>query len=411
MWCRFFAIGLPLLGALAGLSGCAGASSGDESLGSAGQPILGGVVDPGDLAVVDILWIQGNIVSECSGSLLAPNLVLTAHHCVSSVQNEVNGAIDCSMSSFSPPDVPADFHVSTKQFFSVNLADYHPVREVVVPPTSSTGTSFCGADQAILILSDDIQPSEAVPLVPRVDGELAAKEEYTAIGFGETGQGSSGTRSRLGALFVDCVGGGCAAAAMSGRQISLQHEWIGDHGACSGDSGGPALDGQGRVVGVTSRGEANCGSPIYGDVFSWAAWIKQTAQHAAELGAYTAAPWVAGYPTDPVYGDPVGGACGTPACPSNLCLADDAGSYCTRLCEAAAPCPSGYTCETVQSLQICQRVQPLAPDGPRPRPHSGCSVLGSDAKPAPWFSGACVAAMALLRRRSRRMRCASRRAP
>jgi hypothetical protein len=331
---------------------------------------------------------------ECTGSLLAPNMVLTAHHCVSIVQDMPDG-IDCSQSSFAAPDVAENFFVSTAEL--IPMTGYHTVREVVVPP-DSTNTTFCGLDQAILILSDEIQPSEAVPLVPRVDSQITAGEEYSAIGFGTTDDvNGAGTRRRLDGLFINCVGTGCDADA---ADLSIAHEFLGDHGTCEGDSGGPALDGDNRVVGVTSRGKAGCASPIYGDVYSWATWIKQTAQQAAQVGGYTPPPWVTGYPTDPAYSDPVGGACGdATTCPSNICLEDTAGSYCSRLCEDAAPCPDGYTCETIQSMKICQREPPVTKSGGS---KSGCSVQAADpTKPVPWLIGAGFCALALLLRRSR----------
>ncbi len=406
---RSLSLGLSLLAGLAVLPGCAvatqqdGDEAGEAPVASAAQPIMGGTDDASDLNVVDIVWLMADGDSECSGSLLAPNMVLTAHHCVSTVQN-MNGGIDCGVSSFGAPDVAANFFVSTKEFISMNQADYHTVREVVVPP-SSTNTSFCGLDQAILILADNVAPSEAVPLVPRVDSDVAAKDKYTAIGFGgtvEDGTGA-GTRRRLDNLTVQCVGTACES--IYGNQISTTHEFVGDHGTCEGDSGGPALDTDNRVVGVTSRGQTGCTSPVYGDVFSWASWIKQTATTAAQLGNYTAAPWVTGYPTDPAYSDPIGGACGDPtSCPSNICLSDAGGSYCSRVCEAAAPCPSGYTCDTIQGLQICQRPAPVVtnPTG-TPTAKSGCSVQAADpTKPVPWFLGVGLGALALLRRRRSR---------
>jgi MYXO-CTERM domain-containing protein len=141
--------------------------------------------------------------------------------------------------------------------------------------------------------------------------------------------------------------------------------------------------------------------PIYGDVYSWSAWIKSTALHAAQVGGYTAPSWATGYPTDPAYSDPIGGACGSATtCPSNLCLADSDGSYCTRLCEDAAPCPSGYSCNTVEGDQLCQRP---APPPSTPAAKSGCSVQAADpTKPIPWFFGVGLGALALLRRRRAR---------
>jgi MYXO-CTERM domain-containing protein len=122
---------------------------------------------------------------------------------------------------------------------------------------------------------------------------MAAKETYTAVGFGVTGDGltDSGTRRRLAGLVVDCVGASCSSVAHG--QIDVTREWVGDRGTCEGDSGGPALDDENRVAGVTSRGGLGCTTPIYSDVYAWSAWIKQTAVEAAELGNYGVPSWAA----------------------------------------------------------------------------------------------------------------------
>jgi hypothetical protein len=334
-------------------------------------------------------------------------MVLTAHHCVATLINSTNGVIDCALTKFAAPDSPANFFVSTKEFISTNSADYHTVREIVVPP-NSTNTKLCGVDQAILILSDNVPASDAVPLVPRVDTDVVAKEGYTAIGFGLTSANANdaGTRRRLNNLAITCVGSACTPIA--GPAIDPNHEWMGDHGTCEGDSGGPALDEYNRVAGVTSRGANACAGPIfYEDVHSWGSWISQTVQHAAQLGNYPAPPWSMGWPTDPAFSDPIGGACGDPtSCPSNLCLQDEVGSYCTRRCETQAPCQSPYTCETIQSVEVCQRPLPVTTmpptGGPNATPgvRSGCEMAAAEpTKPVPWFVGACLAALALLRRR------------
>jgi MYXO-CTERM domain-containing protein len=397
---RPLTIGYLLLAGVTALTGCIAqpGEEGAESLGTADQPIQGGYNDATDKGVVDIYWMSQG--AECSGSLLAPNMVLTAHHCVANVNNGTQG-IDCATSSFSAPDTTAgeNFLVSTTEVLSMNASDWHVVQEVLVPPG---GSSFCGQDQAIFILSDLVKPTEATPLVPRVDSQIADHDQYSAVGFGTTDDvNGAGQRRRLDNLFVNCVGKDCPS-----QFVSIAHEFIGDHGICEGDSGGPALDTEGRVIGVTSRGAQGCTSPVYGDVFSWADWIKSSALHAAQVGGYTAPAWANGYPTDPIYNYPIAStsSCSASnACASGLCLSDSEGSYCTRGCETAAPCPSGYNCATVGQQQVCERVVTTT-NTPPSSSKSGCSIAAADpTKPVPWFIGALgLAAPALLGRRRRR---------
>ncbi len=60
---------------------------------------------------------------------------------------------------------------------------------------------------------------------------------------------------RLDGKIVTCLGGLCTGAI--GDSIK-ESEWLGQDGTCPGDSGGPAIDGMGRVMGVLSRGAQPC---------------------------------------------------------------------------------------------------------------------------------------------------------
>jgi hypothetical protein len=68
-------------------------------------------------------------------------------------------------------------------------------------------------------------------------------------------------------------------------------EWGAYTPVCSGDSGGPALDDAGRVMGVASRGDANCQAALYGNVASWKDLIVSTAIDAATAGGYPPPSW------------------------------------------------------------------------------------------------------------------------
>ena len=394
-------VGLPLVAGLLAVTGCAAPDDSDiEDVGTSEDAIKGGYADPNDPNVVGIYSINSGGI--CSGSLIAPNLVLTARHCVAPVLNEVGGGVQCGVTKFGTTTKGSNLVVTTEQFMSPS-AKFHVGSEVIVPADKA----FCGNDVALIILGNNIDPSEAVPLVPRVDTQIAKQDEYSAVGYGATGDSGSGAgqRRRRDKLFTTCIADECPPW-MGGTEL----EWVGDQGICQGDSGGPAIDLQNRVIGITSRGSAGCDNPVYGGVFSWAQLIKDAAFHAAEVGGYAPPPWATGWTSDPQFPQhPVGDACAQPAdCPSNHCISDASGQYCTRACGDTAPCPDGYVCDA-GNLGVC--VQVFVPPPPTPAEKKaaeatetgGCNAAPSPdpTKPVPWFAGGAVIAFALLRRRRR----------
>ena len=90
---------------------------------------------------------------------------------------------------------------------------------------------------------------------------------------------------RLGELEVTCSGADC------GDSDVRDNEWVGSGGPCSGDSGGPALDDDERVVGVVSRGKEHCTEPVFGDVSSRAAWLIESAIQVASAAGEARPSW------------------------------------------------------------------------------------------------------------------------
>jgi len=147
----------------------------------------------------------------------------------------------------------------------------------------------CGHDVALIVLAGSVDRHRVPPLWPRLDASPLREEAYAAVGYGVTSDSEEdvGLRRRRDALRVVCVGGSCSSGQVDPA------EWRGDHGICSGDSGGPALDGRGLVIGVTSRGPSGCEAPIYGGIPGHAPWLREVARHAAHDGAYADPPWCA----------------------------------------------------------------------------------------------------------------------
>jgi hypothetical protein len=395
------ALALPLLAVACGPAGPAAADGTAEPIAIARQAIAGGSLAPTDTAVVAFLdQIEHSL---CSGSLIAPNVVLTARHCVSGLLGAVNGGVDCTQTHFDGLILPEAFFVSTAPVVNAGNIGQYRVHDVVGLPGGVV--DVCGDDMAILILAGNVAPSVATPFEPRVAAPIAAGDAYTAIGYGATDDGSTGagTRRKRTGLSVECVGDQCDPKYVTAT------EWTGQTGVCHGDSGGPALDADGRVAGVVSRGQLGCDAPIYGHVYAWRQWIEDTTVLASGFGQYDPPAWTAGSKESPQHGMAVGQDCTTDAdCYSKHCVVQGSASFCSRECDDAAPCPEDYVCRTAAPRLCVEKKPPVAPPtasyGQSPgRAGSGCAVGAARTTGAPLdaASMAAVAALLALARRRR----------
>jgi len=409
-------------------------------------PLVGGEPDTATRGVVGLVVGEA---SGCTGSLIAPNLVLTARHCVASISS-ADGTVQCGVTNFGQNFPASDFVVTPDDNIrnGVPVTSQYSVERVVTP----TGSNVCGNDVSLLILSSSIPETQAKLLVPRVDAAVAARERFDAVGYGITNpndaQGATfGERLRVDDLNVLCVGTACMTLG------GTRTEWGAVTPVCSGDSGGPALDAEGRVIGVASRGNENCDSALYGSVASWRSLIVDTAIDAATSGGYMPPSWTDGTSMDagttdggvsdagtdagtsepdagtdagtsepdagttdagttdagtnePDGGPTIGEPCDRQSCGGALACylaqGDDIG-VCVPRCSAEVACPRRYSCSP--RLDVCVPIPP--PAAPEPKSQDSRSDdggCGCRAAVRPDGRGALVLAFLLLGSFARRGR-------
>jgi MYXO-CTERM domain-containing protein len=312
------------------------------------EGLIGGGSATSEQAVVVLL--RENLPA-CSGTLIAPNLVVTARSCVADLSTG-DGPIDCAASTFGAPHDLSTIVLSSAPNGMESFGGETVATEVRVPE----GASICGNDIALLILRD---PMAAAPIWPRLDPAPQPGEEFTAVGYGpryvdEIGDAGtpSSTWSRNVAinLTVGCVG------PCEGNRATPS-EWVSNARVCVGDAGGPALDILKHQLGVASRPEEYCIGGLYTSLSSWVPLIVDAAEDAAVAGGYDPPVWTqtlpdAGTPPDPGVTDggagasgetSAGGSSGTSSLPSGGRTSVNGGAGGSPGFGAGAPASGGHS--------------------------------------------------------------------
>jgi len=377
------------------LAACASSTSAPdgEAAASSARIVRGTNSDDTQNAVVLLMHLdmKSGEVGSCTGTLLAPKLVLTARHCVAKTDE---GAL-CS---------PAGSPIQGAKVYSNHAADtlyvYTGTKRPSFGPNilkeaAGRGASLfvpdaktlCDADIALVVLQEPVKDAQIAPV--RLDADPEKGETYTAVGWGITDktQEPSTRQQRTGIKILE-VG--------PGRDVS-KNEFLVGEGICSGDSGGPAISEKGSVLGVVSRGGNGTGSQgASGCINAQNIYTKVAGYKDLVLSAYAEAgqdPWIEGQP-DPRLAK-VGEACeANEACRSGACEAN----VCAQKCDDGSACPEGQVC----TAGICK----VPPPPPKKTDSGGsggggCASAGGSAGSLGSLGAVVALALALVLRRRR----------
>jgi V8-like Glu-specific endopeptidase len=214
------------------------------------SPIVGGSPDTTHGAVLALIdQMSATSASACTGTTIAlsgaSGILLTAAHCV--VANDGKGHVTTPIKVAAPDSlfvVPGpDWHTN------VSNGLYYGVGDVVVHPQYD-GAVDSRYDVAIVRFLGALPDNPVIPALSPTDDKLAVGTAITIVGFGKTLDNDMNTTR----FEVDRVIQSITDTAFTYDQSDMK-------GACSGDSGGPALVSTPaglRVAGITSYGDPDC---------------------------------------------------------------------------------------------------------------------------------------------------------
>ena len=233
---------------IAALAACSDPSA--PVLGFERQPIVGGALTVAGQFPTVVAVFETKAGALCTGTLISPTVVLTAAHC-----------IDSAELGRTPSEIVAEMEVIFDSLNADNAAPANIVHATQIfenpsHPNFAQPMPDLGHDDDALIVLDTPQTTRPTSPVDLTAANLLGVTT-TQVGYGinNIGTGHAGIEFYLtGKSIVSC---GLAGPNMLDANLICFNE-MGGKGQCNGDSGGPAFDPLGHIIGVVSFGDTTC---------------------------------------------------------------------------------------------------------------------------------------------------------
>jgi MYXO-CTERM domain-containing protein len=398
------------LGALLTTLGLAFACRGPvrEETSSVARAVVNGEASPaGPEDAVLILLADVEPGTLCSATLVAPNLAVTARHCVAAI---VEGDFLCSDSGELENDgngaglFAEEYPPEQLLFFGGPPRRSEPLAKGVAV-LSTLPTHICVNDLAFVVLDRAV----ALPALPlRFEAPAAVGERVTVVGYGPPPQGllllQTAPRERKTGVVIDAVG---PDSALDGVASPAPRSFITSGAyACLGDSGAPAIaESDGRVVGVysTQQGSSCLGDDVVNHFVHVPAYRDLVERAFAAAGARWPATSEGGAAGATGGGAATEAGVGGDATSSGGAFGEASGGARTEANAGAGDAESGFGGAAgdpggAAHAGVAEQTAPhsLIPSG-------GCALSSTSTleAPASWFVAFAAAAAAAVRRRRR----------